>query len=168
MNNIAKKEDEWQAAATAAAIVAARKIVLANKPLATKPVGRLSDSEWGWIVTAAIFGWIQTRCEQAIAEGLEQEQHVIDLRAPPSPGDIAVVSSILQTLADVPIDWSLSLNAWSKDAMVTFLLQAWQLLDRAEIARDRGNGKIIRPAKRPSAWNDKEGDPIPFDPVNSC
>ena len=40
------------------------------------PVGRLTDLQWGWLVTAAIFGWIQTRCQQAIEEGLDQEQAV--------------------------------------------------------------------------------------------
>ena len=40
------------------------------------PVGRLTDLQWGWIVTAVIFGWIETRIEQAIAEGIDQEAAV--------------------------------------------------------------------------------------------
>jgi hypothetical protein len=64
-----KAEDDWQSLATQAAVEGARKIVLGNKNLAKTPVGQLSDTEWGWIVTGAIFAWIQTRCEQAIAEG---------------------------------------------------------------------------------------------------
>jgi hypothetical protein len=164
MNDISKKEDEWQAAATAATIAEARKIVLANVPLTTARVSDLTDSEWGWIVAAAIFGWIRPRHEQAIAEGFEQEPHIVHMFSIPTPSDTAVVRSILPALAEVPIDWSQALSAWSKDAMVNFLLQAWELLCQAESARNCGAGKIIRPSKRPSAWNDKEGDPIPFDP----
>ena len=76
MNDIARQEDEWQARATAAAIAAAKKIVLGNPSLKVAHVGRLSDHEWGWIITAAIFAWVQTRCEQATAEGLDQETAV--------------------------------------------------------------------------------------------
>jgi hypothetical protein len=161
VNETSKKEDEWQRRATAAAIAGARKITLANKSLTMAHVGRLNDTEWGWIVTAAIFGWIETRCEQAIAEGLEQAKAVRLTGLTPSPCDVAVVSSILPTLADTAgIDWALPLNAWSKDTMVNFLLLAWQLIEQAEIARDRGQSKIIRPSKN-SDW-DKEGDAIPF------
>jgi hypothetical protein len=38
------------------------------------PVGKLNDCQIGWLVTAGIFGWIRTRCEQAIEEGLDPEQ----------------------------------------------------------------------------------------------
>jgi hypothetical protein len=125
VNDIAKVEDEWQARATAAAIAAARKIVLGNPSLKVAHVGRLNDTEWGWIITAAIFGWVQTRCEQAIAEGLDQEQAVRLTGLTPSPGDVAAVRPVLPTLADsAAIDWSLPLEAWSKDTMVNFLLLA--------------------------------------------
>jgi hypothetical protein len=102
MNEIAKKEDEWQAKATSAAIAAARKIVLGNSSLKVAHVGRLNDYEWGWIITAAIFGWVQTRCEQAIAEGLDQESAVRMTGLTPSPCDVAAIKSILPQLADTP------------------------------------------------------------------
>ena len=88
MNDIARQEDEWQARATAAAIAAAKKIVLGNPSLKVAQVGRLSDHEWGWIITAAIFGWVQTRCEQATAEGLDQETAVRMTGLTPSPCDV--------------------------------------------------------------------------------
>jgi len=66
-------------------------------------------------------------------------------------------------LADqAAIDWSLPLQAWSKDTMTNFLLAAWQLINKAELARDQGPGKILRKTKD---WS-KEGDSIadiPFD-----
>jgi hypothetical protein len=66
MNEITKKEDEWQRKATEAAIAAARKIALNSTGLPPMtPIGRLSDHQWGWLTCGAIFAWIQTRVEQA-------------------------------------------------------------------------------------------------------
>jgi hypothetical protein len=160
MGEISKKEDEWQTKATEAAIAAARKIALNSTGLPPMtPVGRLSDLQWGWIVTAAIFGWIQTRVEQAIEEGLDQEQAVRLTGLNPSPCDVAVVRSILPKLAEkAAIDWSQPLEAWSKDTMASFLLLAWRLIGVAEIARDQGAGKILHKSELAELNN-----PIPFD-----
>ena len=108
MGEISQKEDEWQRNATAAAIAGARKIAAGCKGLGSStPIGRLTDEQWGWIITAAIFGWIETRVEQAIAESLDQEQTVRLIELSPSPCDVAVVRSILPTLADTAaIDWT--------------------------------------------------------------
>jgi hypothetical protein len=177
MGEITKKENDWQDKATAAAIAGARKIVLGNGPLMNTPVGRLSDAQWGWIITAVIFGWTQTRVEQAIEEGLNQEEAVRLTGLNPSPCDVAVVASILPTLADkAAIDWSQPLQAWSKDTMTNFLFLAWQLITKAELARDNGPGKILRPSADLSipeflrrtqepqkTWDEKKGDDIPFD-----
>ena len=158
MGEITEKEDAWQRQATAAAIAGARKIAGGSTPLMNTPVGRLNDLQWGWIITAAIFGWIQTRVEQAIEEGLDQEQAVRVTGLSPSPCDVAVVRSILPVLADqAGIDWSLPLAAWPQNTMVNFLLLAWELISKAEVARDQGPGKILRK----SDW-DKTGDQIPF------
>jgi hypothetical protein len=163
MNEISKKENEWQDKATAAAIAAVRKIALNSSGLPpTTPVGRLSDLQWGWLVTAAIFGWIQTRCEQAIEEGLDQEQAVRLTGLSPSPCDVAVVTAILPTLADnAGIDWTLPLKAWSKDLMANFLLQAWRLIAAAETARDQGAGKILKKSELVLA---ELNNPTPFVP----
>jgi hypothetical protein len=161
MGKLTEKEDAWQAKATEAAIAGARKIALncTGLPPMT-PVGRLSDHQWGWIVTAAIFGWIQTRCEQAVAEGLDQEEAVRLTGLNPSPCDVAIVRSILPELADkAAIDWSQPLEAWSKDTMVNFLLIAWRLIGAAEIARDHGAGRILQKSELAELNN-----PIPFVP----
>lgn len=161
MSEISKKEDEWQRKATDAAIAGARKIALNSTGLPPMtPVGRLSDHQWGWIVTAAIFGWIQTRCEQAIAEGLDQEEVVRLTGLLPSPCDVAVVRSILPELANkASVDWSQPLSAWPKDTMTSFLLLAWQLIVKAEIARDQGAGKILKKSELAELNN-----PVPFVP----
>jgi len=159
MSEITKKENEWLDKATTAAIAGARKTALNSSglPMMT-PIGRLTDTQWGWVVTAAIFGWIETRVEQAIEEGLSQEQAVRITGLSPSPCDVAVVHSILPTLAKTAgVDWSAPLSGWSKDTMTSFLLLAWQLMNRAEIASGQGQG-IIRKSKEAG---ERE---IPFDP----
>jgi hypothetical protein len=152
-----KEENAWDDRATASAIAGARKVVTGSNPLMNTPVGRLSDPQWSWIVTGAIFGWIRTRVEQAIAEGIDQEQAVRLTGLTPSPCDVACVTSIMPALAEkAQIDWSQPLSAWPKDTMASFLLLAWQLIGNAEIARDQGPGKILNKSKD---WS-KEGDDI--------
>jgi hypothetical protein len=144
MSAVSKHEDDWQAKATAAAIAEARKIATGSGPLMNTPVGRLSDPQWGWIIAGILFGWIQTRYRQAIAEGLDQEDAVRSIGLSPSPGDVAVVRSILPALADqAGIDWSKPLAAWSKDMMTDFVLLARHLITKAEVARDHGPGAQV-------------------------
>jgi hypothetical protein len=159
MGEISKWEDEWQRRATNGAIAAARKIALGNGPLMNTPVGRLTDHEWGAIVTATISGWIEARVQQAIAEGLDQERMVRLTGVAPDPRDVAVVRSILPALADkANVDWSLPPQAWSKDTMTSFLLLAWELIKKAEVARDPGSGQILHRAE----FNPETGDAIPL------
>jgi hypothetical protein len=139
MGDITKQEDEWLRRASAAAVAEARAVVLGEPSLTNAQAGRLSDMEWTWIITAAIFGWIKTRVEQAIEENLDQELTVRLTNHSPSPCEVATVQSVLPTLCDqAKIDWSKPLMAWSEDDMTNFLLQARQLIDQAEVARDRG------------------------------
>jgi hypothetical protein len=159
MSELSKREDEWLVKATDAAIAGARKIALAPGPLMNTPVGRLTDQQWGMIVCAVIFGWVETRVQQAIAEGRDSEQMVRFTGLHPSPCDSAVVRSILPELADqAAIDWSQPLAAWSGDTMASFLLLAWRLIGGAEAARDHGPGKILKKAE----FDEKTGDPTPF------
>jgi hypothetical protein len=162
-------ENKWQDKATAAAIEGARKVALSFRGKqgipGTTQIGSLSDAQWGMIVTSMIFGWIRTRCEQAIAEGISQEEAVRATGLSPSPCDVAVITSILPTLADTAgVDWELPLNAWPKDVMTNFLMLAWELITKAEVTLDQG--KVLQPA---TDW-DKCGDPIndiPFDRQDS-
>jgi hypothetical protein len=160
MGEITQKENAWQEKATQGAIAAASKIALntAGLPPAT-PVGGLTDLQWGWIVTAALFAWIQIRCEQAIEEGLSQEQAVCQTGLTPSPNDVAVVHSILPELGEqaeqAGVDWSEPLAKWELNTMTNFLLLAWRLIDKAERARDQSTSQIVRP---PQELNDS----IPF------
>ena len=153
-----KREDEWHQRATEAAIASARKIAASR---AQVHVARLSDHEWGMIVTAAIFGWIEVRVQQAIAEGRDSEETVRQTGLRPSPCDSAVVRAILPALADqAGIDWALPLAAWSGDVMTSFLLLAWRLIDDAAFARDHGPGRIVKK----SEFREEIGDEVPFVP----
>jgi hypothetical protein len=155
-------ENKWLDKATAVAVANARRVALSSGSLMNTPVSRLSDHEWGVICAAVIFGWVETRIQQAIAEGrnLEGQEEMVCLTGhSPDPCDSAVVRSILPALADqAGIDWALPLTAWSGDTMVSFLLLAWRLLGEAETARDHGLGKILKPAE----LDEKTGDPIAF------
>jgi DNA polymerase bacteriophage-type len=143
-----KRDDAWLAKANDAAIAGARKSALG--PLMNTPVGRLTDLEWGTIVSAAIFNWIEARVQQAVAEGLDQEATVRLTGFSPDPCDVAVVTSILSLLADnAGIDWSLPLSSWSKDQMINFLMMVWRLMRDAEGARDNGPGGILRKSLSP-------------------
>jgi hypothetical protein len=154
---VTQHENEWQDKATAAAVAGARKVALTFKG----QVANLGDAQWGMIITGAIFGWIRTRCEQAIAEGLDQEETVRMTGLSPSPCDVAVVTSILRELSEkADVDWELPLKSWSKDTMTDFLMKAWELINKAEAARD--GSKILRPAED---W-DKTGDAIPNIPFD--
>lgn len=135
MGKVSEQEDAWQAQATATAVAAARSI--AQSQLANVPAGKLSDQQWGWIIAAAIFGWTNTRYQQAVAEGLDKEQHVI--RMNPSPRDGAIVASILSRLADqATIDWSKPLASWSKQEMAGFIELAWRLINEASAVLNGG------------------------------
>jgi hypothetical protein len=160
MGELTEREDEWSRRATAAAIAAARRVVLGDSAVINKntPVGRLSDCELGWIVSAAIFAWIVKRAEQATVEGLDTEQTIRMGLLDPSPWDSGMIATILPKLADAPgIDWQQPLAAWPKESIVAFLLAALDLIRSAQIARDLGGGSITR--KR--AMTD-EGVSIPF------
>jgi hypothetical protein len=142
-----RRDDEWAEAATAASIAAARKVVLGDQAFINMntPVGRLSDVEWGWIVSSAIFAWIATHAQQATVEGLDVEQTIRMSMLDPNPWDAGMISTILPKLADTSgVDWSKPPANWSRDQMISFLLAALGLIREATIARDLGGGSITR------------------------
>jgi hypothetical protein len=159
MGELTEREDEWGRRATAAAIAAARRIVLGDQAVVNmnSPAGRLNDIEWGWIVSAAIFAWIATRAEQATVEGLDTEIVIRTATLDPNPWDAGAVATILPKLADVPgIDWSKPLGDRSPQEMISFLTTALGLIRTAIIARDLGGGSATR-----KSGADKPDDRIP-------
>jgi hypothetical protein len=142
-------EDQWQRDATAAAIAGARGVVQMDGPIPPgTPIGRLSDTEWGWVVAAILFAWIGKRAEQAAAEQLDTERLIRMTALDPQPWDAGAVAAILPDLADAcsGVDWSKSLTAWPKEDVVEFLLKAMSLIRKAMIARDLSSKGITQQA----------------------
>jgi hypothetical protein len=140
-------EDQWQRDATATAIAGARGIVQMDGPIPPgTPIGRLSDSEWGWIVAAVLFGWIRTRAEQATAEQFDTDRLIRMIALDPQPWDAGAVAQVLPDLADTcpDLDWSRPLNQWSREIMIEFLLKAMPLIRKAMLARDISSGGVTR------------------------
>jgi len=140
-------EDQWQRDATAAAIAGARGVVQMNGPIPPgTPIGRLSDTEWGWVLAAMLFAWIGKRAEQAAAEQLDTEQTIRLTALDPEPWDAGAVEAILPELADAcpDLDWSKTLAEWSREAITEFLLKAMPLIRKAMIARDLSDKGVSR------------------------
>jgi hypothetical protein len=134
------RDDESERRATMAAIEAARKLATGGTMPPATPVGRMSDSQWGWIFAAMLFAWISTRAEQATAEGRDTEAAILDSLLDLDPWDTGAVATILPELANIEIDWSKPLKDWSKETMVRFLTIAFGFIKRATAARDLGSG----------------------------
>jgi hypothetical protein len=137
--SISALEDQWQRDATAAAIAGARGVVQVDGPIPPgTPIGRLSDTEWGWIAAAILFGWISTRAHQAVAEQFDTEQLIRLTALDPQPWDAGAVAAILPELADAcsDLDWSKPIGAWPREDMIAFLLKAMPLIRKAMSARD--------------------------------
>jgi hypothetical protein len=141
-------EDQWQRQATGAAIEAARGVVQMDGPVPPgTPIGRLSDTEWGWIVAAVLFAWIGVRAQQAAAEQLDTEQCIRMTALDPQPWDAGAVAAILPELADAcsdVVDWSKPLAQWPREAIIELLLKAMPLIRKAVIARDLSEKGITR------------------------
>ena len=140
-------EDQWQRNATAAAIAGARGVVQMDGPIPSgTPVGRLSDTELGWMFSASLFAWICKRAEQATAEQVDAERTIRLVALDPQPWDAGAVATILPDLVDEckDIDWSKPLADWPRETMVEFLLRAMRLIRKAMIARDLSEKGITR------------------------
>jgi hypothetical protein len=139
--------DLWQRQATAAAIASARKMIGDGGVPAGTAVGDLSDKQLGGIICAAICSWIATRAAQAVDEGQAAiEMNIRDSGVTPLPWDAGAVETILPDLGAIAdIDWTVPMFSWSKDTMLLFLCTAYELMNKAIAARDRGGG-ITAPA----------------------
>jgi hypothetical protein len=152
-------EDQWLQRATVVAIEHARKAVTDGAVPPNTPIGRLSDVEWGWIVAAVLFGWIETRAEQAVKSGIGAEEYVRSVNLDPDPWDAGTIASILPELASsAPLFYDLS-----RDEMIAFLSDAFGLIRKAMVARDQGQNLVTQhtPSGSPPDPNDTM-DGLPF------
>jgi hypothetical protein len=125
------------------------------------PVGRLSDTEWGWIIAAVLFGWIQERATQATSNRLDIEKTIQKTGLNPDPWDAGAIAAILPQLADAAkVDWNAPLAGLARNEMIELLGAAYTLIQKAMLARDHGENQITRkapPALKPTEdvpWDD--------------
>jgi hypothetical protein len=143
--SISAEHDEWIRRAFAVSLNRAKDLVAPQGPIrSATQLGKLSDSEWGWIISTVVWGWVSTRGEQAASEGLDPERAVRTSRLTPNPWDVGAVKAILSELAKscAGFDWSKPASAWSKDELATFLLTGFDLIQRAADARGAVEEKI--------------------------
>jgi hypothetical protein len=136
---ISAEYDQWLRRATATAVAKVWELIGPKELIRPDtPAGRLTQAQLTWIVSAAIWGWIVTRGEQAASEGLDPERAGRVTNLDPDPWDLGSVKAILPELAksSVGFDWAKSANQWSKDELAEFLLKGFNLVQRAMRARD--------------------------------
>src|SRR5262249_38986176 len=110
------------------------------------PIGRLSETEWGWVIAAILFAWIGVRAQQAAAEQLDAERTIRMVALDPQPWDAGAVAAILPELVDAcpDIDWSKPLAQWLRETIIEFLLKAMPLIRKAGLARDLSDKGVSR------------------------
>jgi hypothetical protein len=157
-------EDSWQREATRVAIENARVAVRSGTVPPNTPIGRLSDTEWGWIIAAILFGWIDTRARQAVDNGVGVNKYIRHTGIDPDPWDAGAIASILPELAKPEIDWTKSLAEFTRDEMIEFLGDAYNLIGKAMLARDSGEKLITRRLPLGTAATDEKDwdDALPF------
>jgi hypothetical protein len=141
---ISAENDEWLRRATASAVAKVRELVCPELIRSDTPAGRLNQGQLTWIVSAAVWGWIVARSEQAATEGLDVERAIRVTNLNPDPWDLGAVRAILPELAKscAGFDWSKPARAWTKDELAQFLLAGFNLIRRAHAARDIVEEKI--------------------------
>jgi hypothetical protein len=155
-------EDAWLRQATAAAIAAARAVVSAGTVPPMTPVGRLSNTEWGWIFASILFAWMRERATQATSNGLQVEKQIQQTGLDPDPWLAGAIATVLPELADTKVDWNASLADLSHEEMSAFLGDAYTLISKAVHARDLGEHQITRRPPTGSTTEDTPwNDPIP-------
>jgi hypothetical protein len=151
-------EDAWQREATRVAIEKGRALVAGGALKPMTPIGRLSDTEWGWVVCNVLFGWIHVRAEQATNNGVGSDKYIRDTGLDPNPWLTGAVAAVLPELAVVckETDWSLPLAELTREEMIGFLTDAYVLISKAIAARDKGE-KIV--TRRPPDDTAKDAEP---------
>jgi hypothetical protein len=154
-------EDAWQREASRVAIEQARAVVAGGTVPPLTPIGRLSDTEWGWIVAAVLFGWISSRARQATDNGAGPDKYLYGNEAfNPDPWDAGAIEAILPELGNCQADWSKSLSQFSREEIIAFLGDAYNLIGKAMLARDMGEQLVTR--KGPAGEQADPNDPLPF------
>jgi hypothetical protein len=138
-------ETDWMAKATQSAIDAVRKDVIDHGLNGRSMISSLSDLEWGWICSAAIFAWIKTKAQQAVAEGIGYDVPIRSMVGySPEPWEYGAVETILPELGEIKgVDWEKPIGEWSKNQIISFACQIHRLADKALMMRSMGEEDSI-------------------------
>jgi hypothetical protein len=101
-------------------------------------------SEWGWLCSSAVWGWIATRAEQAATEGWNAEHAIRDTGLTPDPWLAGAIHAALPKLFEAcpDLDCAKPVGEWSRDEITELLLAAFNLIQRAIEARDATETKV--------------------------
>ena len=172
---ISAEYDEWLRRATASAAAKIKELVSSKELIRpTTPASQLSQAQLTWIASAAIWGWLVVRSEQATSEGIDPERAARVTNLGPDPWDLGAVKAILPELAKscVGFDWSKPASQWSKDELAQFLLAGFDVVRRAYAARNmieqQVAGKLMNPDITARQVNRAGGNPtMTVDQFNS-
>jgi hypothetical protein len=164
---ISADRDKWTKQAFDAGIAAAKDLIGTEGPIRPGvPVGRLTESEWGWIVSTAVSAWVQMRSEQASVEGWNCEGATHATGLEPDPWVQGAVASILPKLVEAcpGLDWGKAVGEWEKNDVVAFLIAAFGLIQHALAARDAADNSPgaagASPDLVPRELNAAAGNPL--------
>ena len=102
---ISADRDRWTKQAFDAGIVAAKDLIGTDGRIRPGvPIGRLTKSEWGWIVSTVVSAWVRIRSEQAASEGWNYERAAHTTGLEPDPWVQGAVASILPKLVEACSD----------------------------------------------------------------
>lgn len=131
-------EADWDVKATQSAIDAA-KAVVGDGINARAAISSLSDIEWGWIAAAAIFAWIKTKSQQAVAEGTGYDEPIRTMKhRVPEPWEAGAIETTLPAIGNLELPWDKPIGEWPKETIVSFGWHMHRLIGSALAARDEG------------------------------
>jgi hypothetical protein len=146
---VIKTDDDWQAEAAANAVAAARRVVSGKEINGLARVSSLSEIELGWIGYAFLFGWIETKAKQAVAEGQGYDATIRTMHdRDPAPWESGAVASTLPAVGGFDLPWAKPVSEWSQEQMIQLLWKGHRLTAAALVARDEGaTDKLTRPSR---------------------
>jgi hypothetical protein len=142
---ISANRDRWTMQAFDACVAAAKNLIGSEGPIRSGvPIGRLTESEWGWVVSTVISAWVLIRSEQASVEGWNCERAAHATGLEPDPWVQGAIASILPKLVEAcpGIDWGKAVGEWAKNDVVALLIAAFELIQRALAARDAAENPL--------------------------
>lgn len=142
---MSKKDDEATRNALAAASAAGRSMCANGDINPRAMIGSLSDTEWGYLSLAVVCGWIKSKSEYAIREGLDIDDQLLSAHREPEPAELGAIQAALAALADISgVDWSKPVGEWDKDTIARFAWHTSRIVATAlDIKRDT-TPKVVR------------------------